>query len=412
MSRKKVLKLRKTGIMKESRFCEINLMKKVALLVETSHGYGRQLLAGVAKYSRLHGPWSFYITPKDFHQELPKMRQWRGDGIIARTTEDLSIVRDIIRSGLPAIMLDPPKGCRIPQSSKRRIICVSPDVEKIAQLSADYFLNQGFRRFAFCGVADQLGSESRQMSFVNYLQKQGYDCSIYKPKNLKNAVNWEIEQADVSTWLQSLMKPVAIMTCNDVRGRQVLDACGVAGVAVPKEAAVLGVDDDEVFCELCTPTLSSIALNVEHAGFELSGLLDKMMQGKVGEQEFFDVEPLYVVERQSTEVLAVEDRVVAEALAFIRSSATKPLSVLDVANKAAVSRRSLEIRFRRAVGWSVHDEIQRIRLNRVRQLLVETDLPVEKISVLSGFAAASYMSATFRKHWGLTPLQYRQQNRA
>jgi LacI family transcriptional regulator len=387
-------------------------MKKVALLVETSHGYGRQLLAGVAKYSRLHGPWSFYITPKDFHQELPEMRQWGGDGFIARTTEDLSIVRDIVRSKLPAIMLDPPKGCQIPSSAKGRIIRVSPDPEKIAQMSADYFLNQGFRRFAFCGIAGHVWSESRQASFVNYLRKQGYTCSEYKPKNRKGAVNWEIEQADVSAWLQSLVKPVAIMTCNDVRGRQVLDACGAAGVAVPQEAAVLGVDDDEVFCELCTPTLSSIALNVEHAGFELASLLDRMMQGKAGEQEFFDVEPLYVVERQSTEVLAVEDRVVAEALAFIRTSSMKPLSVLDVANKAAVSRRSLEIRFRRAVGWSVHDEIQRIRLNRVRQLLVETDLSVEKISELSGFAAASYMSATFRKHWGTTPLHYRRQNRA
>jgi LacI family transcriptional regulator len=386
-------------------------MKKVALLVETSHGYGRQFLQGVAKYSQLHGPWSFYITPRDFHQELPKMREWQGDGIIARTTEDLAIVKDIIRSKLPAIMLDPPAGCVIPSSSRGRIVRVSPDPEKIARMAADHFMNQGFRRFAFCGVTGELWSKSRELCFVNYLQEQGYDCSVYTPANQKNAESWETEQPKLSAWLRSLDKPVAILTCNDVRGRQVLDACAAAEIAVPQEAAVLGVDDDEVFCGLCNPSLSSVALNVARAGFELAGWLDRMMQSEASEEEFYNVEPLYVVERQSTDVMVVEDRVVAEALAFIRASALKPLGVLEVANKVAVSRRALEIRFRRAVGWSVHDEMQRIRLNHVRQLLVETELTLEKISERSGFAAASYMSATFRKHWGITPLAYRQKNR-
>lgn len=386
-------------------------MKKVALLVETSHGYGRQFLQGVAKYSRLHGPWSFYITPRDFHQEMPKMGAWQGDGIIARTTQDLTIVKEILRSRLPAIMLDPPAGCAIPSSLRGRIVRVSPDPEKIARMAGDYFMNQGFRRFAFCGIVGPVWSESRETAYVTYLREQGYDCSVYRPINKKSAANWETEQPALSAWLGSLDKPVAILTCNDVRGRQVLDACATAGVAVPQEAAVLGVDNDEVFCGLCNPSLSSVALNVARAGFELAGWLDRMMQSKVSAEEFYNVEPLYVVERQSTDVLVVEDPVVAEALGFIRVSAWKPLGVLEVANKVAVSRRSLEIRFRQAVGWSVHDEIQRVRLAHVRQLLVETELTLEKISERSGFAAASYMSATFRKHWGMTPLAYRQKNR-
>ena len=386
-------------------------MKKVALLVETSHGYGRRFLMGVAKYSRLHEPWSFYITPKDFHQKFPKMRDWGGDGIIARA-EDRTIVRRVVESGLPSIILDPPETCDIPTWAARRIIRVSPDPGKIIRMAIDHFLNQGFRRFAFCGVPGRAWSDTRQKNFILYLREQGYPYSIYKPERRKDLLNWETEGPILSEWLRRLPKPVAIMACNDVRGRQVLEACGGVGVTVPQEAAVLGVDDDEVFCELCNPSLSSVVLNVSRAGFELAGRLDRMMQGNdLEEDDFYAVEPLYVAERQSTDVLVVEDPIVAEALAFIRGAALKLMGVSDVANKVAVSRRALEIRFRRAVGWSVHDEIQRIRLNHVRQLLVETELPIEKISELSGFAAASYMSATFRKHWGMTPLAYRQKNR-
>ncbi len=383
-------------------------MKKVALLVETSRGYGRQILIGVADYSQRYGPWSFYITPRDFYQELPRISRWKGDGIIART-EDNRIVQSIIRSGLPAVMLDPPAKFKINSFTKKRIIQVSPDPAKIAQIAVDHLLNQGFRHFAFCGFQGRIWSDPREENFLRILRDHGYSCFLYRPP-LRSAMRWETEEPVLSEWLRTLPKPIGIFTCNDIRGRQVLDACSLAEIAVPRDVAVLGVDNDDLFCELCNPPLSSIALNVTQAGFEIAGLLDKLMKSaRHSVQKYYKVEPLYVVERQSTDVLVVQDFLVAEALAFIRNSASRPIGVSDVANKVAVSRRSLEIRFRRAVGWSVHDEIQRIRLNRVRRFLLETELTMDKIAELSGFASSSYMAAAFRKQWKLTPLQYRKQ---
>jgi LacI family transcriptional regulator len=384
-------------------------MKKVALLVETSRGYGRQILKGVAEYSQRYGPWSFYITPRDFYQELPRIDRWKGDGIIART-EDAAIVKSIVRSGLPAVMLDPPAKFKFSPTVKKRIIQVSPDPLKIVQMAVDHLLNQGFRHFAFCGFQGRVWSDPRQQNFVRTLRERDYSCTVYQPPERQISMRWETEQPFLSEWLKSLPKPVGIFACNDIRGRQVLDVCSLAQIAVPQDAAVLGVDNDDLFCELCNPPLSSIALNATKAGFELAGFLDQLMQSPHSAvPKYFSVEPLYVVERQSTDVLVTDDPLVAEALDFIRHEAVRPIGVADVANKIAVSRRSLEIRFRRAVGWSVHDELQRIRLNRVRRLLLETELTMEKISELSGFASSNYMAAAFRKQWTVTPLQYRKQ---
>ena len=211
----------------------------------------------------------------------------------------------------------------------------------------------------------------------------------------------------MARWLSRLPKPVGLFACNDDRGRQVLEACLAAAVAVPDEVAVVGMDNGDLLCELCDPPLSSVALNTERGGFEAAGLLDRLMAGIDRGPRAIVVEPLRVVTRKSSDVLAVEDRMVAEALRFIRAHAAEPFRVGDLLKAVPISRRALEQRFRRAVGRSLNEEIRNTHYRRAAQLLLETDYPVSKVAELAGFNSASYMGQVFRDKTGKTPARYR-----
>ena len=384
---------------------------RVALLIETARGYGRQLLRGIVRYARLHGPWSFYITPGDFEQALPEMQQWGGTGIIARITTP-ELARAILESGLPTIGLDlsaTEMGLRRAQS---RFGEIHPDPVRAANLAADHLFERGFRRFAFVGLTGRIWSTQRQEAFTSRIRREGCDCSVYEPRRGARNREWGREQEIMAGWLLTLPKPIGLYACNDDRGRQVLEAALAAGVQVPDEVAVIGMDNDELLCELCDPPLSSVALNAERAGYEAAAMLDQMMKGRLVEPRQLVVEPLWVVTRRSTDVLAMEDRHVAGALRFIRENVARPIQVADVLKAAPLSRRALEMRFRRAVGRSIHEEIHRLRLERAKRLLGETDMPVEKVAESAGFGGASYLSGVFRKKFGMTPIRYRTHVRA
>jgi LacI family transcriptional regulator len=383
---------------------------KVVLLVETSRGYGRQILRGIVRYSRLHGPWSFYITPGDFVQRWPEIQQWGATGIVARI-ETVKLAEAIEASGLPTIALDMPVKFSSPDTPPKRFSDVRPDPKRITELGAAHLLERGFQRFAYCGTGD-IWSVQRQEGFTAALGKAGFDCEVYPlPRRRRDRV-WDREQASLAAWIRDLPKPVGVMACNDDRGRQVLEACLAAGVDVPREVAVLGVDNDDLLCDLCDPPMSSVAINGEWGGFEAAKLLDRLMRRRNSRPGRIVVPPTHVVTRRSTDVLAMEDRDVAAALAFIRDSVGQPIQVQDVLQHVPLSRRALEMRFRRALGRSVHDEIQRVRLDRARQLLIETDFTTPKIAEMSGFGSASYLGVMFSRATGMTPTKFRKHVRS
>jgi LacI family transcriptional regulator len=197
------------------------------------------------------------------------------------------------------------------------------------------------------------------------------------------------------------------MACNDERGREVLAACREAGLRVPEEVAVVGVDNDELLCELADPPLSSVALNAEAGGYRAAALLDRMMRGKSRNPERLLVEPLYVVARRSTDIVALDDPEVAAAVHFIQDHASEPIVVPDIVNEVMISRRALELRFRREIGRTLHAEIRRVRLERASRLLVETNMPITQVARASGFRRASYLAQEFCQAFGSTPARYR-----
>lgn len=384
---------------------------KVALLIETSRGYGRGLLRGIIRYAREHGPWSFYISPGDFEQALPKLRRWGGTGIIARI-ETPQIARAILRTQLPVIALDLSEEQRAPGSPLSRICEVYSGSEKAGRMAAEYLLELGFRQYAFVGIGGRIWSKRREEAFCRRIGQEGYPVYVYPNPPRDQVKEYAQDQDRLARWLQRLPKPIGLMACNDDRGREVLEAARGAGVYVPEEMAVIGVDNDELLCELADPPLSSVALNAEQGGYRAAALLDDLMHRRRRGVHRIEVEPLSIVSRRSTELAAIEDAEVAEALRYIRSQAAHPLQVADVVKHVAISRRNLELRFRRYVGRSIHAEILRCRLNRAIQLLQLTDWPIPQVAEAAGFNSHSYFAAVVRRHLGMTPLQYRRSVRS
>ena len=383
---------------------------KVALLIETARGYGRQMLRGIVRYSRLHGPWGFYITPGDFEQALPRMQQWGGTGIIARI-ETAKIADAILESGLPTIALDLSEQELKPSHRLSGLSEVSSDSSGAARMAADHLLQRGFRSFAFVGIAGRVWSRRRQSSFCRTISKAGYPVQVYDCPHSRDDRQWEREQPRLASWLAELPRPTGVMACNDDRGREVLEACRAARIRVPEELAVIGVDNDELLCELADPPLSSVALNAEGTGYRTAALLDQMMKQQIRKPKRLRSHPLHVVTRHSSDILAIDDADVAAGLRFIHDHASEPIQVDDVVRHVALSRRNLEIRFQNVVGRTLHAELQRVRMERARRFLLETDLTIPKVAEAVGFSTASYFIQVFRAEHDLTPAKFRRKLR-
>jgi len=380
---------------------------KVVVLVETSLGYGRAFLRGVIRYARLHGPWGLYIAPGHLRQVLPKVQEWGATGIIARI-ETPQVAKAILGARLPAIALDLTQKQLAKGSPLRRLSEVCPDSHRAGRMAAEHLMERGFLQYAFVGVGgDCPWSERRGQGFAERLGEAGLACRMFPVRGTAPARHWAREQAILGQWLQELPGPVGVLACDDDRGRQVLEACRGAVLQVPEDVAVVGVDNDELLCELSDPPLSSVALNTEKAGYEAAALLGGLMSGRVRKPRRILVEPTHVVTRYSTDILAMGDRPVAIGLRFIRDNANRPIGVVDVVRQVGCSRRALELRFQQVLGRSINREIQQARLQRAKRLLIETDLPIVEIAVAAGFNSLNYLSRFFRRETGLSPTAYR-----
>ena len=281
------------------------------------------------------------------------------------------------------------------------------------RLAAEHFIEQGFARLAYYGIAASRvnsWSPQRAKAFQQRARQSGIPCSIYAGR-YGAARKWTQLQGELRDWLESLEKPVGVMAANDARARHVLEACRTAGLRVPEDVAVLGVDNDEILCELTVPPLSSIELGARSLGYRAAALLDRLMGGRPVRRLRRLVEPKGVVVRRSTSILAIADPDVATAVAHIRSHACDPILVGDVLEAVGVARSTLEPRFKTIMGRTIHGEIQRVQIEQVRRLIATTDLPLKQVATMAGFAHVHYMTTMFREHTGWTPAEYRKHAR-
>lgn len=385
----------------------VNMAKvpKVVLLLESSRQYGRDLIRGIVRYSRLYGPWTFYR--EDFFYDQNKRRkkdyawikEWGANGIITRDTQGMDKIMDF---GIPTIT------AAAFLEEKKDIIEIVTDDKQIGKFACDLFLRHGFKNFAYCGFKDMPWSGRRKESFTSILKEHGFEVPHYDSHSSR-MLNWAQEHPQIIKWLHSLSKPVGILCCNDDRGSDLIEACKTGGLKVPFEVAVLGVDNDSQVCELSNPPLSSISLNTEKTGFEAASILDKLMSGKAVDAKEIRVIPLEIVSRQSTDTLAVDDPNIVRALEFINQNSKKLIQVNDVLNAVNCSRRNLDEKFRRTFGHTVFSEIRRVRAETITRLLLETNLSVSQIALDLGYNDSDHIARFFKQEKNITPQAYRKQ---
>lgn len=371
---------------------------KVALLFETPNAYARGILLGIGDYILSHGPWRVYLYTFGLKDHPPAwLAAWDGQGIIVRG-ENRRMAEAVAKSSIPAVDMTPSR--LLPQAP-----WVKSDDAAVARLAAQHFFDRGFRHFAFCGDTRYDVSNRRRDYFKICIQGNGHPCHFFEEVR---ALSGDAVIDAIGQWLTELPKPVAVFAFNDERGQQVLDACRRAGLAVPEEVAVLGVDNDEVLCALSPPPMSSVILNPRRGGWEAAALLMLLMQGeKIPITEHL-IPPVDVAVRQSTDVLAVDDPQIAQVLRYIREHACERIGVKQVLQHCPMARRALEMRFQKLLGRSPHQEIVRMQINRVKELLVGTALPVAEIAGRAGFDP-EYVSLVFKQETGLTPSEFRKQ---
>jgi LacI family transcriptional regulator len=379
--------------------------RHVALIVDAAKPYDRKIIGGVAQYVKERGGWSLYVE-EDPLQKLPDLRVWRGQGIIANF-DDRQVAAAVRGLKVPVVGVGGGYGWYDPAS---HIPYFASDDEAIARLAADHLIEKGFRRLAFYGYPRTRiihWSEERGLAFQQRAAQAGIPCSMYTGRH-ETARKWTELQRGLTAWLRSLEKPVGLMACNDVRARHVLEACRAIGARVPEDVALIGVDNDEMICDLTDPPLSSVEQGARRMGFEAAALLDRLMGGgRKPAQTLYVVKPEGVVERRSTDVLAIEDAEVAEAVRFIRLHACRRIHVEDVVQQVGMGRSTLKNRFKKTFGRSIHDEIQRVRLEQAKQLIADTDLPLKQIALRTGFQYVQYFTRLFRMQTGQTPAQFR-----
>jgi LacI family transcriptional regulator len=369
---------------------------KVALLIETSNAYARGILQGVVDYIRHHEPWSLYFLELA-RGDLPPtwISRWDGDGIVARI-ENKKIAHVIRTLGLPTV--DVSSGRHIPS-----LPWVETDDAAIAELAARHFLDRGFRHFGYCGKRDYNWSRWREHHFGQRIAAVGYACHSFAPRQQR--IDDQI--AAIESWLRMLPKPIGILASYDIRAQHVLDACRNVGFSVPDEVAVLGVDNDELICELVTPPLSSVILDSGRTGYLAADTLARMMKGEhIGPVEV-RVPPIGIQLRQSTDVLATDDVQIVRAIQFIRENADRSIQVQDVARAVGSSRKGLEARFKSRLNHSVHAEIIRVRIDHIKSLLANSTSKLADIAERIGFEHPEYMNVLFKRETGVTPAAYR-----
>ncbi len=375
---------------------------KIALFLEKSRYYGRELVKGVVEYSRSFGPWSFYFEDQFYSGDkrkaaIPFLKKWGVDGVVAR---DFKGMQPLIELGVPVISA-------LNSGDLNAVVQIETDDKVIGRLACEHFSDKGFKNLAYCGFSNMPWSGKRQTGFIDAALSLNSNTEIFNSRSSARMLRRDVEYRNIAKWLGSLAKPVGVFCCNDDRGYDVIESCKIAKLEVPYEVAILGVDNDPNVCDLSNPPLSSISLGIKKGGFEAAETLERLIKGEPVPSSEIIIKPLGVVVRHSTDFFAIEDEEVAKAVSFIFNKLPANISVDDVAEATNLSRRALEVRFRKSINHTIADETRRIRINNSKKLLRETDFSVARIAVMTGFSSTPYFSATFSKMTGLSPLSYR-----
>ncbi|MGL4512638.1 MAG: XylR family transcriptional regulator [Lacipirellulaceae bacterium] len=378
-------------------------LRQIAVMVETDNSAGCRVIRGIANYADRHARWHLLIDPRDHEHRSAVPDGWNGHGIIARISSQQQLDQ-LQKRRLPLVNIDDLF------DHTAGLASVVTDEQALAEMALEHLLDRGFRQFAYFAPPSTEHSRRRGEAFVARADEAGYPCLTYKPGyRAGRKLGWAEQQRRVERWIHSLPRPCAVLAVDAIRARQFSEICHLAGVRVPDDIAVLAGSFDELMCDVSTPPLSSVNVASERIGHDAALLLDRMMAGDAAPAEPIRVPPRGVHSRQSTDLLAIDDAEIVDALRFIRNNAHRGIVVEDILRQVPISRRSLEIQFRKFLGRSPAREIRRVQLERSRDLLARRDLSITEIAYSCGFANATRFGVAFKKDTGKTPHSFRKE---
>lgn len=374
----------------------------ILLLMRPNLGYYRGVLRGIKSYANQSGNWVFAAAERT--RELPRMLEaFRPAGALAFVYID-ELPRKLQSLGIPVVSFaNTHASLGLPR--------VGVDDVAVGKMAADYLLERGFRQLAFVGHARFNYSNQREKGFAQRLKETGLPYQHYYEHDIPDfsgVWNWK-HNPPLWKWLKAQSRPTGIFAANDVIGLRLSESCRRMGLRIPEDIALLGVDNDDLCCFMAHQPLSSIEQPLERIGYEAARLLDRLIHGKSAPDKTILLPPVRVVSRRSSDIMAIADSDLAAAIRFMHDHAHRDINMTHVLKDVPMSRRSLERKCRQALGRSPADELQRIRIQRAKELLNSTDLPITKIATQAGFGAGKYLSTIFHKQTGMTPSAYRRQ---
>lgn len=378
---------------------------KLLFITDYTEQFAYRLLRGIIDYSSNTEPWVVCKMPADYKRQLgikgvvKWALKWKADVVIGQFSpdDDVTLFR---KNGIVALAQDYiNKFDTIPN--------ITADYQRTGEMAADHFLSRGFQHFGFFGYNGVCWSDERRDGFLGRLRQAGYKGKfhVYDRQHIDNL--WYYEQAGLSEWIKSLPKPIAIMACDDNQGNILLEACNSCGVKIPYDVAIIGVDNDEVLCNLSDPSLSTINVGIERGGYEAAAMAEKMVRDPSFEGGDIVLHPLNIVSRLSTSVFATKDQIVFNALQFIHANIDRHIDVSDVLEYIPMSRRLLEQRFKAATGETIYKYIIAQRMERFAQLLISTNDPVSEIAMKLDEPDTKSIARRFKAIKGCTPSDFR-----
>ena len=378
---------------------------RIGLQINTSTGFSSQLIRGVVQYVQEHQRWSLLVQPRGVRERWQIPRHWKPDGVIARVTQRAQ-ARELQKLGVPVVNVSRSVVSGFDFSQ------VVVDERMLGSWAADYLLERGLCNFAYLGLVTQPHyTDTCGQGFSERLAERGFRCEMLRTLSAGGRAREEPTISELKRWLRSLPEPVGIFAADIESAYAVTDACWSCGRNVPESVAILCGEDDQLLAEISNPPLSCIDSDPRRVGYEAAEQLDYLLRGGSASRSVRLVPSLGVVERRSTDTIAFEDPQLADAVRYIRDFATTSIDVSDVLHRIPMSRRALEQRFNKHLGRTPAAEIRRIRINRVKELLRDTEWQMPQISLAAGFSSTEVMNQVFRRELNLTPTEYRRKSR-
>ena len=386
-------------------------MIRLILLSDFTESFSYNLLKGVLAYSKSHEPWVVCRMPPSYKLTyriegvLKWAKTWQADAIIGRFDNEDNV--ELFRQhGIIAIAQDY-------KARFENIPNITGDYRKTGKMAAEFFLNKGFQHFAFYGYRDTVWSQERCEGFYECIAERGFGNNFhaYQEQSLDDL--WFYEAPPLLSWLKSLPHPTALMACDDNQGNRITEICKVNNIKVPDKIAILGVDNDEIICNLSDPPLSSISHNIVRGGFEAAELIDRLLNDEENNrQDMQDVviQPINIVNRLSTDFYSTTDMHIHTALKYIHQNIASDITVSDIVKQVPLSRRLLEIRFKQVTQQSIHKYIFNLRMERFAQLLLASDAPIADVAEQVGINNLKNLSRQFKILKKVSPNEYRKEH--